>query len=121
MSSHMEQHMEDHMEIENEIENINVIVNKIIDYFNNKCKTKYRKNTNDVRKCIIARLNEGYTYDDFVKVIDIKYAEWKGTEMEKYLRPLTLFGNKFQSYLNQPIKPTQDGVTDYTDEFGGIF
>lgn len=107
MSSHMEQHMEAHMENENVNvneninDNANEIVDKVIDYFNEKCKTKYRKNTSDIRKLITARIKEGYTFDDFKIVIDKKYREWKGTEMEKYLRPSTLFGTKFQQYLNQ--------------------
>lgn len=91
---------------------INDLVNRVIEYLNLKCKTRYKANTNDVKKHLIARINEGYTYDDFVKVIDIKYAEWKGTEFEKFLRPSTLFGTKFQSYLNQPVKETAYGDAD---------
>ena len=53
---------------------------------------------------IDARLNEGYTLDDFIVVIEKKVFEWKNTDMEKYLRPETLFGSKFESYLNQPVK-----------------
>ena len=91
---------------------INDLVNRVIEYLNLKCKTRYKANTNDVKKHLIARINEGYTYDDFVKVIDVKYAEWKGTEFEKFLRPTTLFGTKFQSYLNQPVKETAYGDAD---------
>ena len=43
--------------------------------------------------------------EDFENVIEKKCAAWKGTEMEQYLRPETLFGTKFESYLNQHIKP----------------
>ena len=39
--------------------------------------------------------------DDFIAVIDKKTAEWMGTKWEKFLRPETLFGPKFESYLNQ--------------------
>lgn len=103
-----------HSENVNENKNINIndLVNRVIDYLNTKCKTRYKANTNDVKKHLIARINEGYTYEDFVKVIDIKYAEWKGTEFEKFLRPATLFGSKFQSYLNQPVKETSYGDAD---------
>ena len=97
-------------------DNVNEIVDKVIDYFNEKCKTKYRKNTQDVRKLIIARINEGYTFDDFKVVIDKKYREWKGTEMEKYLRPSTLFGTKFQQYLNQ-IEKRQPTYGDADEMF----
>ena len=50
---------------------------------------------------INARFNEGYTKEDFIKVIDIKTNEWLKTKMEQYLRPETLFSNKFEGYLNQ--------------------
>ena len=44
-----------------------------------------------------------FTVEDFKTVIDKKSLEWMGTEREKYLRPQTLFGTKFESYLNQNI------------------
>lgn len=56
-------------------------------------------------KPIIARFKEGYTLEDFKQVIDIKTAEWKDSpEFSKYLRPETLFGSKFDGYLNQKPK-----------------
>ena len=56
-------------------------------------------------KHIIARFNEGYTLEDFKQVIDVKTEEWKDNpEFFKYLRPETLFGSKFDSYLNQNPK-----------------
>nr|DAS19757.1 MAG TPA: Replication initiation and membrane attachment [Caudoviricetes sp.] len=56
-------------------------------------------------KHIIARFNEGYTLEDFKQVIDVKTEEWKDDpEFFKYLRPETLFGSKFDSYLNQKPK-----------------
>ena len=80
----------------------------IINYLNNKCNTRYRYNTPNTKKHINARLNEGYTEQDFYTVISKKADEWLGTEQEKYLRPDTLFGTKFESYLNQQIsKSTQ--------------
>lgn len=74
---------------------------QIIDYLNQKCGTKYRHGSDLNKKCMNARLNEGYKVDDFFEVIDKKYDDWHGTEREKYLRPETLFGNKFEGYLNQ--------------------
>ena len=53
---------------------------------------------------IEARFNEGFSVEDFKKVIDVKTQEWKDSNMEKYLRPETLFGNKFEGYLNQKSK-----------------
>ena len=76
----------------------------IINYLNNKLNSKYKYNSKITIEKINARLNEGYTYEDFIKVIDTKYNEWKGTEFEKYLCPETLFGTKFEKYLNQKEK-----------------
>lgn len=79
----------------------NINIKRIIDYLNTKSKSNYRSNTIKTRKLIQTRLKENYTLDDFIKVIDNKCEEWMGTEFEVYLRPETLFGNKFESYLNQ--------------------
>lgn len=76
---------------------------QIIAYLNQKCGTNYRHGSDISKRHINARLNEGYSLEDFFQVIDKKYDEWHGTENEKYLRPETLFGNKFESYLNQKI------------------
>lgn len=76
---------------------------QIIEYLNQKIGTRYRHGSELNKKCMNARLNEGYTVEDFYTVIDKKCKEWQGTEREKYLRPETLFGNKFESYLNQNI------------------
>ena len=77
---------------------------EIVEYLNEQLGTSYRSNTNATRKHIIARLKEGYTVEDFKKVIDLKIKEWRNTDMSKYLRPETLFGAKFESYLNSPVK-----------------
>lgn len=76
----------------------------MIEYLNLKLGTNYKTSTRKTRDCIKARYNEGYRLDDFKLVIDKKYNEWNGTDMEKYLRPETLFGNKFEGYLNQKEK-----------------
>lgn len=74
---------------------------EIIDYLNQKMSAKYHASSKKTRKLIHSRWEEGFKLDDFKKVIDIKIAEWKNTDMAKYLRPETLFGTKFESYLNQ--------------------
>lgn len=80
--------------------NIN-IYKYIIDYLNNKCKKNFRYEITKTKTLIQSRLNEGFTVDDFKKVIDIKYDQWFNDEkMNQYLRPETLFGTKFESYLN---------------------
>ena len=103
--------------VENQVQYNNIILNNnklnnkelnnniyyIVEYLNNKINSHYKSSTKSTRDKIKARLNEGFTLDDFKNVIDKKYAEWKGTEFEKFLRPETLFGTKFESYLNQPM------------------
>lgn len=75
---------------------------RIIDYLNQRCSKNYRSTTRETVSFINGRLNEGYTEQDFITVIDKKANEWLGTEQEKYLRPSTLFNqSKFESYLNQ--------------------
>lgn len=76
----------------------------IINYLNTKSNKNYKYSTKKTQALIHARCEDGYTIDDFKKVIDIKCADWVGTEWEQYLRPETLFGNKFEGYLNQPKK-----------------
>lgn len=99
--------------------NVNVNVNKdilscntteypykdVIDYLNLVAGTKFKDKSKDSRKHIKARFDEGFTLDDFKKVIDIKVSEWKNDpEMSGFIRPMTLFGTKFESYLNQTPK-----------------
>lgn len=78
-----------------------VIYVEIIDYLNAKAGTRYKASTASTRKHIKARLDEGFTVEDFKSVIDKKCSEWLGnSKMEQYLRPETLFGTKFEGYLN---------------------
>lgn len=87
--------------VDNSVDNLELI-SKIIEYLNQKCSTDYKSTNKKTKTCITARLNEGYRLEDFIKVIDIKSAEWlNNPDMCKYLRPETLFGNKFEGYLNQ--------------------
>lgn len=76
---------------------------QIIEYLNNKLGTRYRTSSKNTQAKLNARLNEGYSLDDFIVVIDKKADEWIGTELEKHLTPDTLFGTKFEKYLNQKI------------------
>lgn len=75
----------------------------IIDYLNEKAGTHYRAGTSKTKELIRARWREGFRLDDFKRVIDVKCAEWLGTDFEKYLCPETLFGTKFEKYANQPM------------------
>lgn len=83
-------------------------ISEIINYLNEKCGTRYRESASETVRHINRRLSEGFSVDDFKTVIDKKSYEWMGTEREKYLRPQTLFGTKFESYLNQNIITNQE-------------
>ncbi|HFJ5095457.1 TPA: conserved phage C-terminal domain-containing protein [Staphylococcus aureus] len=79
---------------------------EIIEYLNKKAGKHFKHNTAKTKDFIKARWNQDFRLEDFKKVIDIKTAEWLNTDSDKYLRPETLFGNKFEGYLNQKIQPT---------------
>lgn len=90
----------DNKEINKEIrENISLA----IDYLNEKTGARYRKDTAQTVRLLRAILQR-FTLDDIKKVIDKKCEEWKGTEYETYLRPMTLFGSKFENYLNSKVR-----------------
>ena len=80
------------------------IINAVIEDLNNVCLTSYKPTSKKTGKHISARIRDGFTIEDFKKVHRTKNAEWRGTDMEKFLRPETLYGNKFESYLNQKEK-----------------
>ena len=87
-------------EHENEDDMHAIDIAEIISYLNQKAGTCYRTSTSSTVRHISARLKEGYSVDDFKKVIDSKCRQWlKDDTMKKYLRPETLFGQKFESYL----------------------
>lgn len=87
---------------------------EIVDYLNEKAGTKFRSQTKDTQKHIRARVNEGFTIDDFKKVIDTKTSQWlNDPKMNAYLRPATLFGTKFEGYLNEQV-----GTGDQYEDLG---
>ena len=86
---------------------------EVIDYLNAKTGASYKANTKDTQKHIKARVAEGFTLPDFKTVIDKKASEWSGTDMEQYLRPSTLFGPKFESYLNAPARKKEETEPSY--------
>lgn len=92
------------------------IYKEIISYLNLKAKKNFKINTASHQKFIKARLKEGYVLEDFKKVVDIMVAKWKGTEYEQYLQPQTLFGNKMDNYLNQPMPKRSTILTSTVDE-----
>lgn len=103
----------------NDNENVNVNVNvnasglqanasarslslSLISYLNSKTGSSY-KDSEQIQDLIEQRLSEGYTEEDLKLVIDRKCSEWScDGKMRTYLRPSTLFGDKFGEYLNAP-------------------
>ena len=95
---------------------------EIIDYLNQKTGKHYKASTQKTKRLIRARFNENYTVDDFKKVIDNKCLEWSQDEkMSRYLRPETLFGTHFDSYLNQDNRNGRvpNVWADYYESNGG--
>ena len=82
--------------------NVNDSVNVIVSYLNSRVGSSFKASTDKTKRMINARLNEGFTVEDFKKVIETKAEEWENDpKFCKFLRPETLFSNKFESYLNQ--------------------
>ena len=96
--------------------NIFLICQEVISYLNLKAKKNFKVDTASHQKFIKARLKEGYVLEDFKKVVDIMVAKWKGTEYEQYLQPQTLFGNKMDNYLNQPMPRKVHSFQSAVDE-----
>lgn len=93
-----------------------LICKEVISYLNLKAKKNFKVDTASHQKFIKARLKEGYVLEDFKKVVDIMVAKWKGTEYEQYLQPQTLFGNKMDNYLNQPMPRKAQSFQSAVDE-----
>jgi len=79
-------------------------IDQVINHLNLLTASKFSLTKKDSRKAINDRINEGHSLADFEKVIIFKYNEWKNTDQEQYLRPVTLFGNKFEGYLQGALK-----------------
>ncbi|MDZ4991565.1 hypothetical protein GNF80_01070 [Clostridium perfringens] len=87
-------------------QNINLLKNNniytsVIEYLNKKTGKSFKSHMTKNIELISARIREGFQEEDFKRVIDNKVKSWLGKEQEKYLRPETLFGNKFEGYLNE--------------------
>ena len=95
---------------------IKSICQEIITYLNQVTKKNFNKNTASHHKYIKARLKEGYKLKDFKHVVNVMAATWMGTDYERYLQPQTLFGNKFDSYLNRSIPNNVRSFASAVDE-----
>ena len=88
----------------------------VINHLNQKTNSNYKATTKKTQDLIKARLNEGFTVDDFKTVINTKTAKWKtDPKMSDFLRPETLFGNKFESYLNEKIQDSKEKKIHYVN------
>jgi uncharacterized phage protein (TIGR02220 family) len=87
------------------------IISNIIEYLNLISDKSYKNNSKLTIKYINARIEDGFVLDDFKNVIDIKTKQWKNDKnMSKFIRPETLFSNKFEGYLNE--KPFNNDEND---------
>lgn len=97
----------------------------IIDYLNKRTGKKYSVKTKKTEKLIHKLLNNGFTVEDFERVIDVKCKQWLNNEkMNQYLRPRTLFSEKFEDYLNEaPARAQQESThgQSVTDKMRALY
>lgn len=112
--------------VETESDTDSLPYKEIIDYLNDQTNKTYKHTTKKTKTLIHARWNEGFRLDDFKRVIDNKVTAWRGGEMERYLRPETLFGTKFEGYLNETptqrqtrTERNQSELEAFMQQFGG--
>lgn len=89
------------------------MVLEVITYLNSTADLNYRSSGKETIRLIKAREKEGYILEDFRAVIDSRTAQWKtDPKMSQYLRPQTLFGTKFEAYLNEARKDRVMSIED---------
>jgi uncharacterized phage protein (TIGR02220 family) len=76
-------------------------INAIVTYLNDVTNKQYRVNNTKTKQLILRRISDGFNMEQFKHVIDVKASQWLNTDNDKYLRPETLFGEKFEGYLNE--------------------
>jgi uncharacterized phage protein (TIGR02220 family) len=98
---------------------VRVPFSEIITYLNAKAGTRFLPSTPETQEKIKARWREGFRLDDFKMVIDTMTAKWKNDpKMRDYLRPMTLFGTKFEGYLNMTVSLSDRGIVSPQGEKG---
>lgn len=97
------------------------IVREIITYLDQKAKRDYRITSHATFKLMSDRYDEGARLEHFQHVVNVKVSQWMGTDMDKFLRPSTLFAkDKFWEYWNEYVP--NEGMTEeeirqgYTNE-----
>ena len=103
--------------------NASLQAQEIIQYLNEKTGKNFRPNATGNLKNINARLKENYSIPDFKKVIDLKVSEWSdkifsnGVPAKNFLRPSTLFSEKFDAYLNETKEDSlEDGLQKFFEK-----
>lgn len=92
-------------------------IDNIINYFNIVTGKKYKTSSKSTCSHIRARLSEGFSVDDFKRVIDVKYKKWKDDpKMSAYIRPETLFSTRFESYLNESPATEEDARLAFLED-----
>jgi len=77
------------------------VITEIITYLNQQTGKHFKPSSDKTRRIVLARLREGFAVAEFKAVINFKHRQWKDDpQFCEYLRPETLFGTKFESYLN---------------------
>jgi uncharacterized phage protein (TIGR02220 family) len=90
-----------------------VVCGEIVGYLNEKAEKRFRATSPETRRLIKVRMKQGFSVEDFRRVIDHQVAKWKDDpKMMDYLRPQTLFGTKFEGYLNSPPGEMQGRMTE---------
>ena len=93
----------------------NIIILRTIIYLNKVTNSKYELNTFAFNENICKLIDKGYQYEHFKKVIDKKWKDWQGTKYQQYVRPQTLFGEKFKSYLNESTTTRKNSLQKLSD------
>ncbi len=92
------------------------MVAEAVDYLNCRTGRSFKAASKATVRHARARVAEGYGIEDFKRVIDVKAAQWENDpNMSRYLRPETLFGPKFESYLNETPCKEVHGYDKYED------
>lgn len=87
----------------------NKICESVISHLNSLIGSAYKPTSRANMELIDGLVSEGFTEAEIITVIDKKYAEWHGTDWAWCLRPSTLFGQRFEGYLNAPPRPKNLG------------
>ena len=81
------------------------VAHMVIQYLNDKTGKQYKASSAATKKFIAGRVKEGYTQEDFMKVVDLKVSQWiHHAEFSRFLRPSTLFNaTNFENYINELV------------------